>query len=406
MEAGDWSALDRRLSEEAGRIRGRHPGIEGGYYVPSRREQPFLPALPNEPRQSEAREGARLPVPTSITPASEPLRLRRHPGGRGLPEEERALGGRGHPPLHDRHPDGPGSRERPGRRRHLDHDPAGRSDLPRPVRPGLPLVRGPGPGRDRPLARPDRPPGADGPPPGGRARPAPDRVAAERAPGGAGQAPRRRRPRGPQPPGRHPRHHPALAARARPGRRGLRRPDRRGRSARGDRLAALAVLAGRRPGPRPGRPERRGGRGRPPGRGPRPRAGDPRRGRPRPRSAPGRDGPAGLGAGLPQPDDQRLPGHAARRRAPAGDPPRPGTRHRRGERGRQRAGPVGRGPGAPVRAVLHDQGRGNRAGPGDRPRDRPGPPGRAPCREPPRRRRRLHPDTPRRRVAAPRGERR
>ncbi len=62
MEAGDWSALDRRLSEEAGRIRGRHPGIEGGYYVPSRPEQPYLPALPNEPRQSEAREGSRLPV--------------------------------------------------------------------------------------------------------------------------------------------------------------------------------------------------------------------------------------------------------------------------------------------------------------------------------------------------------
>jgi two-component system sensor histidine kinase HydH len=62
MEVGDWRALDRRLSEEAGRIRGRHPGIEGGYYVPSRPEQPYLPALPNEPRQSEAREGSRLSV--------------------------------------------------------------------------------------------------------------------------------------------------------------------------------------------------------------------------------------------------------------------------------------------------------------------------------------------------------
>ncbi len=70
MEAGDWSALDRRLSEEAGRIRGRHPGIEGGYYVPSRPEQPYLPALPNEPRQSEAREGSRLPV----SPPSPPRR--------------------------------------------------------------------------------------------------------------------------------------------------------------------------------------------------------------------------------------------------------------------------------------------------------------------------------------------
>ena len=70
MEVGDWSALDRRLSEEAGRIRGRHPGIEGGYYVPSRPEQPYLPALPNEPRQNEAREGSRLPV----SPPSPPRR--------------------------------------------------------------------------------------------------------------------------------------------------------------------------------------------------------------------------------------------------------------------------------------------------------------------------------------------
>ncbi len=70
MEADDWRALDRRLSEEAGRIRGRHPGIEGGYYVPARPEQPYLPALPHEPRQSEAREGSRLPV----SPPSPPRR--------------------------------------------------------------------------------------------------------------------------------------------------------------------------------------------------------------------------------------------------------------------------------------------------------------------------------------------
>jgi two-component system, NtrC family, sensor histidine kinase HydH len=70
MEVGDWSALDRRLSEEAGRIRGRHPGIEGGYYVPSRPEQPYLPALPNEPRQSEAREGS----PVLVSPPSPPRR--------------------------------------------------------------------------------------------------------------------------------------------------------------------------------------------------------------------------------------------------------------------------------------------------------------------------------------------
>jgi signal transduction histidine kinase len=70
MEVGDWSSLDRRLSEEAGRIRGRHPGIEGGYYVPSRPEQPYLPALPNEPRESEAREGLRL----LVSPPSPPRR--------------------------------------------------------------------------------------------------------------------------------------------------------------------------------------------------------------------------------------------------------------------------------------------------------------------------------------------
>ena len=44
MEAGDWSTLDRGLSEEAQRIRERFPGIEGGYYIPARPDQPFLPA--------------------------------------------------------------------------------------------------------------------------------------------------------------------------------------------------------------------------------------------------------------------------------------------------------------------------------------------------------------------------
>ena len=73
----------------------------------------------------------------------------------------------------------------------------------------------------------------------------------------------------------------------------------------------------------------------------------------------------------------------------------PARRARRGERRRHRAGAGARAARTPVRAVLHDQGRGNRAGPGDRPRDRPGPPGRAPRREPHRSgarraRRRLH----------------
>ncbi len=70
MEAGDWSALDRRLSEEAARIQGRHQGIEGGYYVPARPEQPYLPALPHEPRQTEPHEDSRL----HVSPPSPPRR--------------------------------------------------------------------------------------------------------------------------------------------------------------------------------------------------------------------------------------------------------------------------------------------------------------------------------------------
>ena len=46
MNSEDWAALDQSLSDLANQIRQRFPGIEGGYYVPARREQPFLPALP------------------------------------------------------------------------------------------------------------------------------------------------------------------------------------------------------------------------------------------------------------------------------------------------------------------------------------------------------------------------
>ena len=72
METGDWSALEGRLSGEAARIQARYPEVEGGYYVPSRREQPYLPALPNEPRQSDPQEGPRrsgsapAPAPRSL----------------------------------------------------------------------------------------------------------------------------------------------------------------------------------------------------------------------------------------------------------------------------------------------------------------------------------------------------
>ncbi|WP_422924113.1 two-component system sensor histidine kinase NtrB [Singulisphaera sp. PoT] len=52
MEAADWSELDRKLADEAGRVRKAWPGVEGGYYVPSHREQPFFPALTNEPGEA------------------------------------------------------------------------------------------------------------------------------------------------------------------------------------------------------------------------------------------------------------------------------------------------------------------------------------------------------------------
>jgi len=48
MEADDWSTLERRLSEEAERVRRSVPGVEAGYYVPSHRERPFLPPLPQD----------------------------------------------------------------------------------------------------------------------------------------------------------------------------------------------------------------------------------------------------------------------------------------------------------------------------------------------------------------------
>ncbi len=70
MEAADWSSLDRKLSEEAGRIRALHPGFEGGYYVPARPEEPYLPSLPNELHQSDAHAVDGLPV----SPLSSPRR--------------------------------------------------------------------------------------------------------------------------------------------------------------------------------------------------------------------------------------------------------------------------------------------------------------------------------------------
>ncbi len=62
IEPADWSALERRLSEEASRTRVEHRGVEGGYYVPAHREQPFLPALPDE---SPPTDGASTIRPTA-----------------------------------------------------------------------------------------------------------------------------------------------------------------------------------------------------------------------------------------------------------------------------------------------------------------------------------------------------
>lgn len=47
MEPGDWGILEKALSAEASRIRKDNPGIEGGYYVPSRIERQFVPPLPD-----------------------------------------------------------------------------------------------------------------------------------------------------------------------------------------------------------------------------------------------------------------------------------------------------------------------------------------------------------------------
>ncbi len=48
MEPDEWASIDRRIAEAARQFREQFPDVEGGYYVPDRREQPFLPALPDE----------------------------------------------------------------------------------------------------------------------------------------------------------------------------------------------------------------------------------------------------------------------------------------------------------------------------------------------------------------------
>jgi signal transduction histidine kinase len=61
MGPNDWAALERNLADEAQQIQSRFPGIEGGYYVPARREQPFVPPLPAGPSASNRNAESAVP---------------------------------------------------------------------------------------------------------------------------------------------------------------------------------------------------------------------------------------------------------------------------------------------------------------------------------------------------------
>ena len=110
--------LDRRLTEEAARVR-EVPGVEGGYYVPDRARAALPSRLAGRTR-SRRRWTIRTRRPRRSRWA-EPLRLRRYPGRRGLSQEVRPPGRRGHPPRTPspsaRPPSGPeaGSSPPPGR---------------------------------------------------------------------------------------------------------------------------------------------------------------------------------------------------------------------------------------------------------------------------------------------------
>ncbi len=254
LNRSEWDALDRRLSAEATSALRPFDGVEGGYFLRDHRR--FLGAsFPTEPARPEGkvtrdRSGPNGPPPREADlieiQADAAIRLNRD-----------LLRRRGRAAEHRGDPHRPRRGRRPDRRRDVDHDAAGRPAVPRPLAAGLSALGRSRPGRDRPGAGADDRPVAHRPAPGRRARSAPGRASPLGAAGGAGQAARGRRARGSESPGRHPVDRAALAARDRARRRVVRQRLRGGRAARRDRRPVTPFLAGRRPGPRPRRPERR-----------------------------------------------------------------------------------------------------------------------------------------------------
>ncbi len=48
IEPAEWAAIDRKIGAAIQRVRTEFPEVEGGYYLPDRLEQTFLPVLPEE----------------------------------------------------------------------------------------------------------------------------------------------------------------------------------------------------------------------------------------------------------------------------------------------------------------------------------------------------------------------
>ena len=67
MEVGDWRALDRRLSEEAGRIRGRHPW-ESKVVITSRHAPSSHICQPSQTNHGRARPGRAHGSPCPLAP--------------------------------------------------------------------------------------------------------------------------------------------------------------------------------------------------------------------------------------------------------------------------------------------------------------------------------------------------